>query len=82
MTITGSTSAAGRALEVLNCTASFGTPAGKGGSKVFEVQAQAELAAPLLHFSSRALAFEYLYSARQPPVPLQEPLTIRWPNGS
>jgi hydrocephalus-inducing protein len=77
VTITGSASAQGSALEVLTCTASFGTPAGKGAAKVFEVQAQADLAAPLLDFSARSLAFEYMYTPGRCATLLQQPLVIR-----
>jgi hydrocephalus-inducing protein len=82
VTIAGTTAAAGRVLELLTCMASFGSGSSKGGSKVFEVQASADVAAPLLHFSSRSLSFTYMYCPGKPAAVLEQQLGIRCAGGS
>jgi hypothetical protein len=79
VTIAGISAAAGHVSELLTCLANFGSgSSSRGGSKVFEVAASAEVAAPLLHFSTRSLSFTYMYSPEEPAAVMEQQLVIRY----
>ncbi len=71
----------GSMTETLVCTATT-TGASKTSSssntkRVFEVAAKADVAAPLLDFSSRSMRFEYSHTHGSCPEPMTQLLTIR-----
>lgn len=56
------------------CTASTN---GKDGRPVFDFQAQASVATPLLDVSSRVLHFHHMYEKDMSVAPIKVPLTVR-----